>query len=119
MLGQDIVLPRTVVANPRFDYVAMGHIHKHQVLSQTPPIVYPGSLERIDFGEQNDKKGFVSVEIDAPGADGVREVRHEFHEVPAPPFLTIKVNADVDFPTEEVLRRIDEHEDEIRMRSCA
>ncbi|HET9492709.1 MAG TPA: exonuclease SbcCD subunit D [Chloroflexia bacterium] len=115
MLGQDIVLPRTVVANPRFDYVAMGHIHKHQVLSQTrPPIVYPGSLERIDFGEQNDKKGFVSVEIDEPGPDGVREVRHEFHEVPARRFLTIKVNADVDFPTEEVLRRIDEHEDEIK-----
>jgi exonuclease SbcD len=115
MLGQDVVLPRSVVANPRFDYVAMGHIHKHQVLSQTrPPIVYPGSLERIDFGEQNDKKGFVSVEIDEPGPDGVREVRHEFHEVPARPFLTIKVNADVDFPTEEVLRRIDEHEDEIK-----
>jgi exonuclease SbcD len=115
MLGQDIVLPRTVVANPAFDYVAMGHIHKHQVLSQTrPPIVYPGSLERIDFGEQNDKKGFVSVEIDEPGPDGVREVRHEFHEVPARRFLTIKVNADLDFPTEEVLRRIDEHEDEIK-----
>ena len=115
MLGQDIVLPRTVVANPAFDYVAMGHIHKHQVLSQTrPPIVYPGSLERIDFGEQNDKKGFVSVEIDEPGPDGVREVRHEFHEVPARRFLTIKVSADVDFPTEEVLRRIEEHEDEIR-----
>ena len=115
MLGQDIVLPRTVVANPAFDYVAMGHIHKHQVLSQTrPPIVYPGSLERIDFGEQNDKKGFVSVEIHEPGPDGVREVRHEFHEVPARRFLTIKVSADVDFPTEEVLRRIEEHEDEIR-----
>jgi exonuclease SbcD len=115
MLGQDIVLPRTVVANPAFDYVAMGHIHKYQVLSQTrPPIVYPGSLERIDFGEQNDKKGFVSVEIDEPGPDGVREVRHDFHEVPARPFLTIKVNADVDFPTEEVLRRIEEHEDGIK-----
>jgi exonuclease SbcD len=115
MLGQDVVLPRSIVANPRFDYVAMGHIHKYQVLSHAhPPIVYPGSLERIDFGEQNDKKGFVSVEIDEPGPDGVREVRHEFHEVPARRFLTIKVNADVDFPTEEVLRRIDEHEDEIK-----
>jgi exonuclease SbcD len=115
MLGQDIILPRPVVANPRFDYVAMGHIHKYQVLSQTrPPIVYPGSLERIDFGEQNDKKGFVSVEIDEAGPDGVRAVRYDFHEVPARAFLTIKVNADVDFPTEEVLRRIDEHEDEIK-----
>jgi exonuclease SbcD len=115
MLGQDVVLPKSIVANPRFDYVAMGHIHKYQVLThQRPPIVYPGSLERIDFGEQNDKKGFVSVEIDDPGKDGVRAVRHDFHEVPARRFLTIKVNADLDFPTEEVLRRVDEHEEVIK-----
>jgi exonuclease SbcD len=115
MLGQDVVLPKAVVANPRFDYVAMGHIHKYQVLSEgKPPIVYPGSLERIDFGEQNDKKGFVSVEIGEPGKDGVRPVKHEFHEVPARRFLTIKVNAATDFPTEEALRRIEEHEEEIK-----
>ena len=115
MLGQDVVLPRSIVANSRFDYVAMGHIHKYQVLSQgRPPIVYPGSLERIDFGEQNDKKGFVSVEIDDPGPDGARAVRHDFHEVAARRFLTIKVNADLDFPTDEVLRRIDEHEADIK-----
>jgi DNA repair protein SbcD/Mre11 len=115
MLGQDVVLPKAVVANKRFDYVAMGHIHKYQVLSEgKPPIVYPGSLERIDFGEQNDKKGFVSVDIGQPGQDGVRPVRHQFHEVPARRFLTIKVNAAVDFPTEEALRRIEEHEDDIK-----
>jgi DNA repair protein SbcD/Mre11 len=115
MLGQDVVIPKSIVANPKFDYVAMGHIHKHQVLHHAhPPIVYPGSLERIDFGEQNDKKGFVAVEIDEPGPDGVREVRHDFHEVPARRFLTIKVNADLDFPTEEVLRRIEEEEAHIK-----
>jgi exonuclease SbcD len=115
MLGQDVVLPKSIIANPRFDYVAMGHIHKYQVLSQgRPPIVYPGSLERIDFGEQNDKKGFVSVEIDDPGPGGLREVRHDFHEVAARRFLTIKVNAAIDFPTEEVLRRIDENEEIIK-----
>lgn len=113
MLGQDVVLPKVLLMNPRFHYVAMGHIHKHQVLSEQPPIVYPGSLERIDFGEEKDKKGFVSVEIDDPGPNGVRPVRYQFHEVAARRFLTIRVNADCDFPTEEVLRRIEEREDDI------
>jgi exonuclease SbcD len=93
----------------------MGHIHKYQVLSGgRPPNVYPGSLERIDFGEQNDKKGFVSVEIGTPDSSGVRPVHHEFHEVPARRFLTIKVDAASDFPTETVLQRIEENEDSIR-----
>lgn len=114
MLGQDIVLPKVLLSNPAFDYVAMGHIHKHQVLShQRPHIIYPGSLERIDFGEERDKKGFVSVEIDEQGTDGVRDVRYQFHEVNARRFLTIRVNADCDFPTEEVLRRIEERGDDI------
>lgn len=115
MLGQDVVIPKSIIANPRFDYVAMGHIHKHQVLSYgRPPIIYPGSLERIDFGEERDKKGFVWVEIDEPGTDGVREVRHTFQEVDARRFLTVRVNADCDSPTEEVLRRIEERAEEMR-----
>ncbi|MFL5732717.1 MAG: exonuclease SbcCD subunit D [Chloroflexia bacterium] len=115
MLGQDVVIPKSIIANPRFDYVAMGHIHKFQVLSYgRPPIVYPGSLERIDFGEEKDKKGFVLVEIGEPGEDGAREVTHTFQEVAARPFLTIKVNADRESPTEEVLRRIEERAEDAR-----
>jgi exonuclease SbcD len=115
MLGSDVVLPKSVVANPAFDYVAMGHIHKYQVLSHgKPPIVYPGSLERIDFGEERDKKGFVSVEITGTGESEVRETTHTFHEVDARRFLTIRVNADCDFPTDEVLRRIEERTGEIQ-----
>lgn len=115
MLGSDVVLPKTVVANPAFDYVAMGHIHKYQVLSLgKPPIIYPGSLERIDFGEERDKKGFVTVEISEMDEGGAREALHTFHEVDARRFLTIRVNADCDFPTDEVLRRIEERAEQIQ-----
>jgi exonuclease SbcD len=41
----------------------MGHIHKHQVLGEQPICVYPGSLDRIDFGEADDDKGFVVVDL--------------------------------------------------------
>ena len=79
------------VALPAFDYIALGHIHKRQVLSEKPPVVYSGSLERIDFGEEFDEKGFYVVDI-LPDADsGKRQVSFEFHPVNARRFLTIYI----------------------------
>lgn len=65
MLGQELVLGGGLVRNKRWDYVALGHIHKHQSLNDglQPPIVYPGSIERIDFGETRERKGFVLAQI--------------------------------------------------------
>ena len=64
MLGRDHVLLRSSLARPQFDYVALGHIHKHQVVGEHPRMVYAGSLERVDFGEEGDDKGFCVVELD-------------------------------------------------------
>ncbi len=91
IIGHDPVLLQSNVSDPAFDYVALGHIHKHQVLSYQPPIVYPGSLQRIDFGDEKDEKGFYSVEIDPTGERGNR-VTFDFHPVKARQFLTIKVS---------------------------
>ncbi len=65
MLGQEMVLSGKVVNDHRLDYVALGHIHKHQSLNgdRHPPIIYSGSIERIDFGEAKEDKGFVLVEV--------------------------------------------------------
>lgn len=65
MLGSDLVLPTSLVKDKRLDYVAMGHIHKPQDVNkdQHPPVIYPGSIERIDFGEAQDDKFYVIAEI--------------------------------------------------------
>jgi len=66
MLGHELVLNRRLVHDKRLDYVALGHIHKHQALNrkgQHPPVIYAGSIERIDFGEVRETKGYVLAEI--------------------------------------------------------
>ena len=66
MLGSDLVLPGSLVRDPRLDYVALGHIHKSQNLNENahPPVIYPGSIERVDFGEAADDKFFVIAHVE-------------------------------------------------------
>ncbi len=115
-IGQEHVLLLSNVALPVFDYIALGHIHKHQVLSESPPVVYAGSLERVDFGEENDEKGFYVIEIESDPATGNRQVSFEFHTVNARRFLTINVALepqDID-PTGTVLKCIAGQEAKVR-----
>ncbi len=115
-IGQEHALLLSNVANPAFDYIALGHIHKHQVLSESPPVVYAGSLERVDFGEEEDEKGFYLIEIEPDGTTGKRQVSFDFHPVKGRRFLTISVALeaeDVD-PTATVLKAIAEQEDKAR-----
>jgi exonuclease SbcD len=109
MLGRDVVVPKSALADPALDYVALGHIHKHQNLTEgepgVPPVVYAGSLERIDFGEEGQPKGLCWVEL-ARGA-----TTWEFIRVKARPFVTIR--ADVrqdDDPTQTVLDAVARHD---------
>jgi len=115
-IGQEHALLPSNVANPAFDYVALGHIHKHQVLSKNPPVVYPGSLERLDFSDEEDNKGFYLVEIEPDQETGKWRVSFDFHQVSGRRFLTINTGIepqDTD-PTLTVLKAIAKQENEVR-----
>ncbi len=94
MIGHDLVIPysaldvRRADGTPAWDYVALGHLHKHQDLNEgrQPPVVYPGSIERVDFGEEQEPKGFCWVDIERGRAT------YEFVRLPARPFVTLRLD---------------------------
>lgn len=112
MLGRDHVLLNSNVALPQFDYVALGHIHKHQVLGNNPMVVYSGSIQRVDFGEERDDKGFCMIDLDPAKPVGMRMDSWEFVKSKAREFQTISVTipaGDLD-PTETVIRNVSKHQ---------
>ena len=109
MLGQDHVLLVSALDRPQVEYVALGHIHKHQILRPDPPmVVYSGSLQRVDFSEEGDEKGFCVIDLDPAAPQGQRMTKFEFHKLDARSFVTVDVTVerqDVD-PTATVVRAI-------------
>jgi DNA repair protein SbcD/Mre11 len=85
-VGKGFCLPVSLVARSEFEYVALGHVHRHQILCENPPVIYPGSIERVDFGEEKEDKGFMLVEI------GEGPARYEFVKLPARSFRTIQLD---------------------------
>lgn len=106
MIGRDFGLLCSNIANPAFDYVALGHMHKRQAIDRPVPVVYPGSLQTIDFGDEDDEKGFYVVQLDSTALRGNRLKSYEFYPVKTRRFLTITVEADTDNPTATVLQAI-------------
>jgi exonuclease SbcD len=103
MLGRDVVVNRSALEDDTWDFVALGHIHRHQQINpgSYPAIVYSGSLERIDFGEEGEDKGFCWVQLSRG------QTKWSFETVEARPFQTIKIDGrEMDDPTEVVLERL-------------
>jgi exonuclease SbcD len=105
MLGQELVLPLSLLRHQAFDYVALGHIHRQQQLEQTPPIVYSGSLDRVDFGEEAEAKGFVVAEVER-GRAGLQFIPLASTRR----FVTIEVQAEGADPMAQVSEAIATHD---------
>jgi len=111
MLGGDLVLSGSLVKNPNLDYVALGHIHKPQNLNEGshPPVIYPGSIERVDFGEAGDEKFFVTAKVTRGQTEvvwrqlkGIRPFVDRYVELQSPEGVTDQLRGAL--PSEEQIR---------------
>lgn len=77
-----------IFKKPNILAVVLGHLHKHQILNTKPLSYYCSSTIRTDFNEENDKKGFVVLDID----DNTYKVNYEFVPIKTQEFLTVKLD---------------------------
>ncbi|MDJ0704866.1 MAG: exonuclease subunit SbcD [Leptolyngbyaceae cyanobacterium MO_188.B28] len=96
-VGKGFTAPMALLARPCFDYVALGHVHRHQILCESPYIVYPGSIERVDFSEEKEEKGYVLVDL----ARGQAQV--EFCPLPVRVFRTLEVDVTQESEPQNIL----------------
>jgi len=106
MVGHDPIIPLGALTNPAWDYVALGHIHRHQDLhpGAQPPVVYAGSIERIDFGEEREDKGVVWAQVDKG------HTTYEFIPGPARRFVTLRLDAQQGDPLQLLDQALAEHD---------
>lgn len=95
MTDRDDVLFDLADLNPAWAYVALGHIHKPQALGGSETVRYPGSLDRLDFGETHADHGVLLVEVN--GSHTAPPVRLP---IPATPFHTVTLaDPEAELPT--------------------
>ncbi len=105
-VGKSFTVPLSLLNRPELDYVALGHVHKHQNLNpqNNPPIIYPGSIDRVDFSEEKEDKGYVLVDVEKG------RVEWEFCSLPVRRFLTIAVNVtEEEDPQLAIMKAIKKH----------
>lgn len=106
--GTDPLLHTSQLAIEPFDYVALGHLHRYQNLNphSYPAVVYSGSIERVDFGERSETKGFCLVSIPEKG-----KTAHEFIPIATRSFIQIVTQLnDERNQTDQIIEQINKHD---------
>ncbi len=112
-LGSDPVIQISNIALPQFDYVALGHIHRMQILRKAdPPVIYSGSLDSIDFGDADQDKGFYVVDIDK----STHKVDYQFVSSKGRRFIKKEISVEIDDlnPTQTVMSRLQRIENDLK-----
>jgi exonuclease SbcD len=111
VLGSEPALDIETVTDARLSYTALGHIHKPQDMNEgaQPPVIYPGSIERVDFGEASEKKYFVTADIEPE-----KETKVAWHELPIRKFIDQRITLERGDNVNEKLRSALPGDDELR-----
>jgi exonuclease SbcD len=95
--GQDVIPRRDLP--PEAVAVLSGHIHREQVLEvrmvgdmRSPPVIYPGSIERTSFAERDEGKGFYDITLSISEGGRWEIEKLEFLELPARPMVDITLD---------------------------
>jgi len=111
IFGTDpVFLPSQLAVEP-FDYVALGHLHRHQNLNKKGkiPVVYSGSIERVDFGERKEEKGYCTGSISV-NKTGEKKTEYSFIPIKTRPMIQIEVKIEHGKnQTEQLLSAIKKH----------
>lgn len=67
--------------------VVSGHLHKHQTLWNQPLVFYCGSLQRVDFSEEKQEKGFIILDVKEDSS-----VTYDFIEVESQKMFTLDLD---------------------------
>lgn len=89
----------------QFDYVALGHWHKYNHMREYGNVYYSGSPDKMDLGEIDHAKGYLSVEINGKG------LNVEFKELPTREMIKVTIR-DCDKKNEGVI--LNEIADELK-----
>lgn len=102
------VVPIDLIDN-KFDYIAMGHVHKYQVIEKAvTPICYPGSIERTSIVERDEEKGYLIVNVDFSDNLNIKQINPSFVLLPTRKMIYYKFTSLRDLQTKELEKDIKE-----------
>lgn len=87
----DLVVDAGALAAIGFVAVVFGHVHRAQTIIDDPacPVLFSGSIERVDFAEQDERKSFVVLEVEGG--------RAKVERIPTPARHMVTVSGDGSF----------------------
>lgn len=102
---EPVLLPEMLDA-ASFDLVALGHIHRPQMIPTCKNTFYSGAINALNFNDEGQDRGFMIHEFPDDGS----AVQHTFIKTPAREFLTLRfVQADIEAINDGALEYVAEN----------